>query len=53
MTTLNALKKELLADPGTRAECAAMAGEFELARELVSNWQGTLWDLSERPDLGS
>lgn len=23
------------------------------AEGWISNWQGTLWDLSERPDLGS
>jgi predicted transcriptional regulator len=36
MKTLKSLKTELLADPETRAEYEAMAGEFDMARELIS-----------------
>lgn len=36
MKTLKELKAEMLADTATRAEYDAMAGEFEIARELVA-----------------
>jgi predicted transcriptional regulator len=36
MKTLKALRAELLADPDTRAEYAAQADEFEMARELIA-----------------
>lgn len=35
MKKLSDLKKRLLADPETRAEYDALAGEFDLARELI------------------
>lgn len=36
MKTLKSLKAELLTDPDTRAEYAAQADEFEMARELIA-----------------
>lgn len=36
MKTLKTLKAELLADPQTQAEYDALAGEFEMARELIA-----------------
>ena len=36
MTTLKALKAELLANPDTRAEYEAQADEFSMARELIA-----------------
>ena len=36
MKTLKAFKAELLADPQTHAEYAAVAHEFEMARELIA-----------------
>ena len=36
MKTLKAFKAELLADPQTLAEYAAVAHEFEMARELIA-----------------
>jgi DNA-binding XRE family transcriptional regulator len=36
MKTLKALRAEMLADPDTRAEYDAMAGEFGMARELLA-----------------
>ena len=36
MKTLHQLKTQLLANPQTRAEYDALAGEFETARELIA-----------------
>lgn len=36
MKTLKEVKAEMLADAATRAEYDAMAGEFEISRELVA-----------------
>ncbi|MDD5478487.1 helix-turn-helix transcriptional regulator [Rhodoferax sp.] len=36
MKTLRTLKTELLADTDTRAEYDALAGEFNMARELIA-----------------
>ena len=36
MKTLKTLKRELLADAGTRAEYEAMADEYAIARELIA-----------------
>lgn len=36
MKSLHQLKTELLANPQTRAEYEALAGEFETARELIA-----------------
>lgn len=36
MKTLKTLKRELLADAGTRAEYEAMADEYAVARELIA-----------------
>jgi predicted transcriptional regulator len=36
MKSLHQLKTQLLADPQTRAEYDALAGEFETARELIA-----------------
>lgn len=36
MKTLRTLKTELLADADTRAQYDAMAGEFNMARELIA-----------------
>lgn len=36
MKTLKTLKAELLASPETLAEYEALAGEFEMARELIA-----------------
>ena len=36
MKALKDIKRELLADPATRSEYEAQAGEFEMARELIA-----------------
>lgn len=44
----SAVEAALAQDDAILWSCARCKAEGR-----ISNWQGTLWDLSERPDLGS